>query len=421
MMTSLDDWLSKITKESVPGIQLGLGRCRKLINGLGCFSGDQRSVVVGGTNGKGSCVAMLEAILLEYGYTVGSYTSPHIHKINERIKRNGIEITDQQLIQSFEIIGEAQGSDNLTFFEYVTMAAFYFFSQYDLDIIILEVGLGGRLDAVNCIDSDIALISSVSIDHVEFLGDTREKIGFEKAGIMRKGKHAVCSDNNIPDSIIKFALENEVFLHTLGVDFQINHSDSKWQWWTDDKMVEGLYNSLIRTNSQLRNLSGVLKVLDLLELELKEKKIQKALDSINLKGRFEIFKYNNKEWIIDVAHNREAATNLADCVNTLPKYETTLGIFGLQKTKNLPDFFEAFVEQIDLWFLPSFNQETFWRTSDIKCFLENSGVEESHIFSFDSMGDAVNEIKSRLSCDRILVAGSFVLVQQVLENIDTSI
>ena len=220
------------------------------------FKNINQVVTVGGTNGKGSSVAMLEAIMLEYGCKVGTYTSPHIHKINERIKINGQEITDRQLISSFAKIAENKKSTELTFFEYLTLAAIYFFSGQKLDFIILEVGLGGRLDAVNCIDANIALISAIDIDHIEFLGDSREQIGFEKAGIMRKGKHAVCSDHNITNSILEFAKENEVNLHTLGVDFYIKGDKTSWQWWTDDMMIEGRFNSLIKTDYQLRNLSG---------------------------------------------------------------------------------------------------------------------------------------------------------------------
>ena len=277
MREGLDDWLKKITKESMPGIQLGLDRCKELLTSLDCLKNIQQVVTVGGTNGKGSSVAILEAILLEYGCKVGAYTSPHIHKINERIKINGQEITDRQLISSFAKIAENKKSTELTFFEYLTLAAIYFFSRQKLDFIILEVGLGGRLDAVNCIDADIALISAIDIDHTEFLGDSREQIGFEKAGIMRKGKHAVCSDHNITNSILEFAKDNEVNLHTLGVDFYITGDKTGWQWWTESMMIEGVFNSLIKTDYQLRNLSGALRVLELLKIELKQEKIQKAL------------------------------------------------------------------------------------------------------------------------------------------------
>lgn len=239
MPQSLDNWLRRITKESVPGIQLGLGRCRQLLESLDCQNSTSSIVTVGGTNGKGSSVAMLEAVLLEYGYTVGAYTSPHIFKINERIRNNGVEITDQQLIKCLKIVSESQKTNDLTFFEYITLAALYFFSEKHPDIIILEVGLGGRLDAVNCVDADIALISSVGIDHTEFLGDTREQIGFEKAGIMRSGKHAVCSDNNIPSSIFQHAKDSDVSLSALGVDFYINSKGEVWQWWQKSKKIEG--------------------------------------------------------------------------------------------------------------------------------------------------------------------------------------
>lgn len=419
MSQSLDDWLKRITKESIPGIQLGLNRCRQLLGSLDCQNNTSLIVTVGGTNGKGSSVAMLEAILLEYGYKVGTYTSPHIHKINERIRSNGVEISDQQLVHCFKKISENQEANNLTFFEYITLAALYFFSKQNLDIVILEVGLGGRLDAVNCVDADIALISAVDIDHTEFLGDNREQIGFEKAGIMRTGKHAVCSDNDIPSSIFQHAKDNNVSLSVLGVDFYINNKSEIWQWWAKGKKIEGKKNDFIRAEFQLRNLSGVLQVLELLKLDLSGEKIQKALDSIRLRGRFEVLTINNKEWIIDVAHNCQASKSLVSSMKKLPKIESNLGVFALQKTKNLQRYFQPLVALVDFWFLPDLNERIFWKTQEIQSFLEYLGVDETHIFNFNSVSDALDEINTRRANERILVAGSFVIVQQVLEKIDT--
>ena len=418
MRESLDDWLKKITKESMPGIQLGLDRCKELLLSLDCLKNINQVVTVGGTNGKGSSVAMLEAIMLEYGCKVGTYTSPHIHKINERIKINGQEITDRQLISSFAKIAENEKSTELTFFEYLTLAAIYFFSGQKLDFIILEVGLGGRLDAVNCIDANIALISAIDIDHIEFLGDSREQIGFEKAGIMRKGKHAVCSDHNITNSILEFAKKNEVNLHTLGVDFYIKGDKTSWQWWTDDMMIEGRFNSLIKTDYQLRNLSGALKVLELLKIELKQEKIQKALDAITLRGRFQVFKCKNKEWVIDVAHNNQASLSLVKSAKKLPAAVNNLGVFGLQKTKRLHDFFEPLIGLVDLWFLPDLNEANFWSANEIEALLKKLGVRRKNIFVFKSTSDAMDAINLRSDEDRVLVAGSFVVVKNVLEEIE---
>lgn len=418
MTESLDDWLKKITKESMPGIQLGLDRCRELLISLDCLKNIKQTITVGGTNGKGSSVAMLEAIMLEYGCKVGTYTSPHIHKINERIKINGQEISDHQLISSFAKIAENEKSTELTFFEYLTLAAIYFFSGQKLDFIILEVGLGGRLDAVNCIDANIALISAIDIDHTEFLGDSREQIGFEKAGIMRKGEHAVCSDHNITNSILEFAKVNEVNLHTLGVDFHIKGDETSWQWWTDNIMIEGNYNSLIKTDYQLRNLSGVLKVLEILKVELKQEKTQKALDAIRLRGRFQVFKCKNKEWVIDVAHNNQACVNLVKSVKKLPAVINNLGVFGLQKTKRLQDFFEPLIGLVDLWFLPDFNEANFWSVSEIEDLLKRLGVRHTNIFVFKSTSDAVDAINLRNDEERVLVAGSFIVVKSVLEEIE---
>lgn len=418
MTESLDDWLKKITKESMPGIQLGLDRCKELLISFDCLKNIKKVITVGGTNGKGSSVAILEAIMLEYGCKVGTYTSPHIHNINERIRINGIEITDQQLISSFGKIAENKKSSELTFFEYLTLAALYFFSRQRLDIVILEVGLGGRLDAVNCIDADIALISSIDIDHTEFLGESREQIGFEKAGIMRKGKPAVCSDYNVPNSILEFAKDNEVNMHILGVDFYIRDDAKSWQWWSESIMIEGNYNFFIRTDFQLRNLSGALKVLELLEFELGEELIQKAIDAISLRGRFQILRHKNREWVIDVAHNNQACVNLVKSVKKLPAATNNLGIFGLQRTKHLQKFFHPLVSLVDLWFLPNFNEANFWPVSEIEEQLKKLGVSQRNIFVFNSVSDALDAINLRDCEERALVAGSFIVVKRVLEEIE---
>ena len=276
----------------------------------------------------------------------------------------------------------------------------------------------GRLDAVNCIDADIALISAIDIDHTEFLGDSREQIGFEKAGIMRKGKHAVCSDHNITNSILEFAKDNEVNLHTLGVDFYITGDKTGWQWWTESMMIEGVFNSLIKTDYQLRNLSGALRVLELLKIELKQEKIQKALDAITLKGRFQVFKRKNKEWVIDVAHNNQASVNLVKSAKKFPAAVNNLGVFGLQKTKRLQDFFEPLIGLVDLWFLPDFNEANFWSANEIEALLKKLGVSRRNIFVFKSTSDAVGAINLRSNEDRVLVAGSFVVVKNVLEEIE---
>ena len=235
---------------------------------------------------------------------------------------------------------------------------------------------------------------------------------------MRKGKHAVCSDHNITNSILEFAKDNEVNLHTLGVDFYITGDKTGWQWWTESMMIEGVFNSLIKTDYQLRNLSGALRVLELLKIELKQEKIQKALDAITLKGRFQVFKCKNKEWVIDVAHNNQASINLVKSAKKFPAAVNNLGVFGLQKTKRLQDFFEPLIGLVDLWFLPDFNEANFWSANEIEALLKKLGVSRRNIFVFKSTSDAVGAINLRSNEDRVLVAGSFVVVKNVLEEIE---
>jgi dihydrofolate synthase/folylpolyglutamate synthase len=214
---TLDSWLTWLERSRADEIDLGLERCEQVALNLNLTKLESTVVTVAGTNGKGSSVSLLEAILLEAGYRTGTYSSPHISCFNERIQLSGMNIDDHLLCDAFLRVSLVEGAEQLTYFEFITLAALLIFTSVDIDFVILEVGLGGRLDAVNIIPPDIALITMIGIDHTEWLGDTRELIGLEKAGIMRSGKPVVCSDKMVTDSIYHRANELSSPLFVLGV------------------------------------------------------------------------------------------------------------------------------------------------------------------------------------------------------------
>ena len=259
---TLDEWLRWQEELHFTSIELGLDRCNQVAGNMGLLNPDYKVISVAGTNGKGSSVTMLQSILKNAGYNTGCYISPHLIRYNERISINGEEVSDEILCASFNRIDRARGNISLTYFEFGTLAALDIFQRADIDIAVLEVGLGGRLDAVNCVDADVALITSIDIDHENWLGYDREAIGREKAGIIRSSSPAVCSDTNPPDSIISYARELGTELRILNRDFSHEISRDTWSWRSRERQIENLPFPALYNSTQTVNASGVLMVLD---------------------------------------------------------------------------------------------------------------------------------------------------------------
>ncbi|MES2604848.1 MAG: bifunctional tetrahydrofolate synthase/dihydrofolate synthase [Pseudomonadota bacterium] len=313
----LASWLSHLEKLHPSTIELGLARVREVAQRLPLDFGKARVITVGGTNGKGSSVTMLASVLRTAGYQVATYTSPHIRIYNERVGLNDRLATDAELCAGFAAVEQARGDLSLTYFEFGTLAAFWLFAQIKPDFIILEVGLGGRLDAVNIIDANVSLLTNVDLDHIDWLGDTREKIGFEKAGIFRSGCPAVYGERSMPDSVRNFASEHAVPLSHQGEQFGWQQHGDRWHWFGEDcegKAIE--MNDLPLNGFPLDNAAAVLQVLQFLPISLSRTVIDEGLARAELAGRFQQLSYKGIRVILDVAHNPHAAANLAANIRT---------------------------------------------------------------------------------------------------------
>ena len=306
-----------------------------------------------------------------------------------------------------------EGAEQLTYFEFITLAALVIFASVDIDFMILEVGLGGRLDAVNIVPPDIALITMIGIDHTEWLGDTRELIGFEKAGIMRTGKPVVCSDKMVTESIYKHAHELSSPLFLLGVDYYYEHGDSGWVWWTDNCLLDELPEPILAGNHQLRNAAGVLKVVDLLSEthSITEENIQQGLKGSSLKGRFEK-PYRNLNLFLDVAHNIDGAYALASNLHSAAEVGETHMIVGMLKTKSAIDFFRPLFPIADDW---SFISIPSTKASDPRLLQDalKKISKKAKSDCFDSFEHAFDSIFLNMGIgDRIIVTGSFITVAE---------
>ncbi|MFY9315684.1 MAG: bifunctional tetrahydrofolate synthase/dihydrofolate synthase [Burkholderiales bacterium] len=344
---SLAEWLSYIERQHPQPIALGLERIAEVFNkleiGIGC-----PVFTVGGTNGKGSTCAMLEAILRAGGYRTGLYTSPHLLRYNERVRIGAHEADDAALCEAFAAVERARGAVPLTYFEFATLAAFHLFSRSSLDVAILEVGLGGRLDAVNAVDADCAILTSVGIDHVEYLGGTREEIGREKAGIFRPGRPAIVADPDPPASVTA----SNAKLQLLGKDFGYLAQGTQWTYWGPAGKRHGLAHPALRGAIQLRNASAALAALDSLRgrLPLAMQDVRRGLAEASLPGRFQVLP-GRPQVILDVAHNPEAAAVLAANLGDSGFAPETIAVVGMLKDKDIAGVLRAVAPRVTKWHL----------------------------------------------------------------------
>ncbi len=413
--TTLDQWLHWQETLHPSAIELGLERPGTVLRALGLGSPSHAVITVAGTNGKGSSVAMLEAILLAAGYRVGCYTSPHLLRYNERIRINGEMVSDQTLCESFERIDGARGETSLTYFEFGTLAAFDIFSRSALDVAVLEVGLGGRLDAVNLLDADVALITAIDVDHSDWLGNDRETIALEKAGVLRPGRAAVCSDSDIPASLLAKAEQLGVTLYRQGAGYGYQRTDNGWQWWGADGNRVALPEPGLRGRSQLQNAAGVLMVLELLteRLPVSAQHLRQGLLAASLKGRFQIVP-GEVELILDVAHNTQAAQELAANLAAKPCSGRTLSVVAMLADKAISEVIAALEGAVDEWYLASLDVPRGANANVLQAALK--GQQGAPRSSFDSVTDALAAARQQAqSGDRIVIFGSFYTVTAALE------
>lgn len=417
---SLQDWLAWQESLHPLTIDLGLERVAKVFHDLNPDYRKPPTITVAGTNGKGSCIAMLEAIYLAAGYRVGAYTSPHILKYNERIKINGIPVSDELICEAFAKINAVRGDTSLSYFEFGTLAALELFAQANVDVQLLEVGLGGRLDAVNMIDPDIALISSIGIDHVDWLGKTREAIGREKAGIFRSNTPAVIGDVDPPESLRQSALEKNTPLYCIGQDFDYKKHATGWDWWSGNRYLH-LPNPTLKGEHQYRNAASVIFAVTALanRLPINETSIRLGLTNVQLSGRFQLID-GEIPVLLDVGHNPEAVKTLADYLSTSFPEKRIHAIFSMMKDKDIASVLDIMNPVIHDWFFVPLTNPRATTESMMRIIFSQSPI--THVsFGFTDFISAYQAAKSQSQQgDLLLVFGSFLLVSDCLINLKKS-
>lgn len=412
---SLSSWLELLESRHAVQIQLGLDRVSRVRDALDVRS-DAVVITVGGTNGKGSTCAMLEAILLAAGYRVGCYTSPHLLRYNERVRIDGREVDDQMLADAFRAVEEVRGETPLTYFEHGTLAAWWAFSSAPLDVVILEVGLGGRLDAVNAIDPDCAIVTGIALDHMDWLGDTREKIGFEKAGIFRAGRPAICSDPMVPATLVDHARAIGADLKLVGEDFGFSGDRTQWTWWSKGGARRGgLAYPALRGANQLLNASAVLMALETLRqrIPVSMQAVRQGLMLVELPGRFQVLP-GRPSVVLDVAHNPQAAGVLSENLSNMGFFPETWAVLGMLADKDVEGVVKLIEDRVDHWMLVSLPGARGLSAERLEQRLRSVGVR-GDIQRFESPAEGYAAArKSAGEGDRIVAFGSFLTVADVL-------
>jgi dihydrofolate synthase/folylpolyglutamate synthase len=416
--TTLPDWLALLeSRHAETVINMGLDRVRAVKERLQLqFSCPV--IMVAGTNGKGSTCAMLESILLRAGYKVGLYIKPHFLDFNERARLNGDLATDAQLVEAFNAVEAVRGDTTLTYFEFTTLAIMQLMSKAGLDVAILEVGLGGRLDAVNVVDADVSIVTSVDIDHVDFLGGTRELIGFEKAGIFRTGKAAICSDPMPPQSLIDHAMEIGADLWLMGRDFNYSGDKQQWNYGGRAQRRSALAYPSLRGANQLLNASAALAALEALKLELPvgAQEVRTGLVTVELPGRFQVLP-GRPSVILDVAHNPHAASALNQNLGNMGFHPYTFAVFGSMHDKDIDGVIKAMSEHVDHWCLTGLPSPRAASASELAAKVQAIQPDrpERSVNIFTTPGEAYANAMSRAGeNDRIVVFGSFLTVAGVM-------
>lgn len=412
---TLDDWLAWQTQLHAREIELGLDRIRKVAKKLDLLECPFVVITVAGTNGKGSTVAMLSSILHHAGYKVGTYTSPHIIHYNERIRIGLRCVGDQELCSSFAKIDAAREDISLSFFEFATLTALDIFHKNKVDVAILEVGLGGRLDATNIIDTDLAFVTSIGIDHTEYLGDNRESIGYEKAGIFRSDVPAICGDIDPPATIQEVAQELGAELYQLHEDFSYKVVHSSWSFSSKDYQVYGLPLPNLSGAVQIQNAASTIMGLHCLRerLPVPFEAIETGLREVTLEGRFQRI-VKDCEIILDVAHNFDSAKILADNLIALPKPRKTIGVFAVLSDKDVNGIIELLGSHVDDWYISCVNSKRAMPTDQVEQVLAKI-CPSTKVSVFESVERAYSQAQSDASKgDRILVFGSIFTVSEAL-------
>lgn len=412
---TLNEWLSWQETLHPSEIELGLTRIQQVFQRLQPSTPRFKIITVAGTNGKGSSVAMLEAIYLAAGYKVGTYTSPHLLRYNERIRLDGEEVNDEQLVQAFARVDDARVDVSLTYFEFATLAALDIFYQQQPDVVILEIGLGGRLDAVNILDADVSLVTNVALDHTDWLGDDREQIALEKAGVYRPARPGIFNQEDVPQSLLQYAEETGTELFITGRDYQCKADATQWSFSGPHASYFALPEPVLVGSFQRQNACGCLMALSCLnqQLPVAVSHIRAGLLAARNPGRMQLI-IGEPVQILDVAHNPHAAAVLADTLQQQPVTGRTLAVVAMLKDKDQRGVIECLMTQVDAWYV--------------------AGLGVPRGGSAEALFDIIHQLQAQTPCqqyetvakayaaayndsgpnDRLLIFGSFYTVADVL-------
>ena len=417
---TLAGWLAYIETLHAKPIAMGLERvasvAQRMSSAIEC-----PVITVAGTNGKGSTCAILEAIHRHAGFRTGLYTSPHLLRFNERVRVNGADVTDEALVAAFDAVESARvaapaEATPLTYFEFSTLAALQLFAQARPDVLILEVGLGGRLDAVNILDADVAVVTTIDIDHVQYLGATRESIGREKAGIFRAGKRAICGDRDPPRSLVEHADSIGAPLWRIGHDYAYAVEGTHWRYTGPASARYGLPFPALRGAYQLDNAATALAALDALRdrLPVPAGAVRDGLVHVVLPGRFQVLP-GRPTIVLDVAHNPHAARALAAALGSMGFHPQTFAVFGMLEDKDIESVAAILRPRVDRWYIAPLPGPRGAPAARIIRALHGAGIGADAIREFENIGDAFEAARSDANdTDRIAAFGSFLTVAAAL-------
>ncbi len=415
---TLGEWLAYLEQLHPSAIDMGLARSQEVASRMGLGKPAPRVITVTGTNGKGSTCAFVASLLRTQGLRVGEYNSPHLLRYNERVQIDGVEASDAELCEAFAAVDAGRGEISLTYFEVGTLAAFWLFQRAGLDAVVLEVGLGGRLDTVNLVDADLALVTSIGVDHVDYLGDTRESVAFEKAGIFRQGAPALCGDLNPPQPLLDKARELNCPFFLRGRDFDLGMTEQHWQWRGLDLSGAPVeLHDLPLLDLPMENAALALQAYLLTGLPWQPERIVAALRQTRVVGRLDRrqFEWHGKRLnlLLDVGHNPHAAQYLAERLGRRPLAGKRLAVFGLLADKDLAGVVEHLHPQVETWAVAPLDCPRARPVADLQAALENLGAR---VTSYDSVAAALEgQCALATAEDEILLFGSFYCVAEALE------
>ncbi|WP_437881262.1 bifunctional tetrahydrofolate synthase/dihydrofolate synthase [Pseudomonas sp. LRF_L74] len=419
---SLADWLAYLEQLHPSAIDMGLDRSREVARRLGLGRPAPLVITVTGTNGKGSTCAFLAALLRAQGKRVGIYSSPHLLRYNERVQVDGVEAGDAELCEAFAAVEAARGEVSLTYFEMGTLAAFWLFERGGLDAAVLEVGLGGRLDAVNLVDADLSLVTSIGLDHADWLGDSRESVAFEKAGIFRQGRPALCGDSDPPQPLLDRVAELDCPFFLKGRDYDLHLGATTWNWSGLDRQGRPLtLDGLPLLDLPMENAALALQAYALLDLPLNAAAIARVLKETTVTGRLDrrsiTWRGKSLTLLLDVGHNPQAAVYLAGRLIARPTSNPRRAVFGLLADKDLAGVIQPLLLEIGQWAVAALPSSRSRTAAELEAALSNvnalvqayAGVSEALVAQCDDAQDG----------DEILVFGSFYCVAEAIEWLES--